>query len=143
MIAQHELGHLAVMVHQTGHAELYRDEDGFTAVAPPPADAAAALDRHLAGAFAELITKAKGNIIAARTALEFTGWRVALHSDIASHDLELVGPMLEQPMVLQSFHRSSGIIATALKVVDLKALDAAMRRLQPGQVLTFGQPVVH
>jgi len=46
-------------------------------------------------------------------------------------------------MVLQSFHRVSGIVATALKVVDLKDLDAAMRRLQPGQVLTFGQPVVH
>jgi hypothetical protein len=143
LITQHELGHIAVMVHQTGHASLYRDEDGFTAVAPPPTDAAQALDRHLAGVFAELISKAKGNLTAARTALEFTGWRVALHSDIASHDLELVGPMLEQPTVLQSFHRSSGVIATALKVVDLKALDAAMMRMQPGQALTFGRPVVH
>ena len=141
--AVHALGHLCLMVLQTGEASLVREEDGFFESAPPAHDADEAIARHLGGCIAELIAKTEGNIPAARTAIQTVGWRVALQSKIGIHDINLIGAMLTDAVVMRAFDQSALVIASALASTDLQSMQRTMMSLKVGQAMEFGRPVVH
>ena len=139
----HALGHLCLMVLQTGEASLVREEDGFFESAPPPHDADEAITRHLGGCFAELLYKSGGNPRIARAAIQTVGWRVALQSKIGVHDINLIGAMLTDAVVLRAFDNSALVIASALASSDLQSMQRTMMSLKVGQAMEFGRPVVH
>ena len=141
--AIHALGHLCLMVMQTGEASLVREEDGFFESALPPHDGDEAIARHLGGCFAELLHKSGGNPRVARTAIQTVGWRIALQSKIGVHDINLVGGMLTDAVVLRAFDQSALVIASALASTDLQAMQRTMMTLKVGQAMGFGRPVVH
>jgi hypothetical protein len=131
------------MVLQTGEASLVREEDGFFESAPPPHDGDEAIARHLGGCFAELLQKSGGNPRVARVAIQAVGWRVALQSKIGIHDINLVGAMLTDAVVLRAFDQTALVIASALASTDLQAMQRTMMTLEVGQAMEFGRPVVH
>jgi len=141
--AVHALGHLCLMVLQTGEASLVREEDGFFESAPPAHDADEAIARHLGGCFAELLHKSGGNLKIARTAIQTVGWRVALQSKIGIHDINLIGAMLTDAVVMRAFDQSALVIASALASTDLQSMQRTMMSLKVGQAMEFGRPVVH
>ena len=141
--AVHALGHLCLMVLQTGEASLVREADGFFESAPPPHDGDEAIARHLGGCIAELLHKSGGNPRVARTAIQTVGWRIALQSKIGVHDINLVGGMLTDAVVLRAFDQSALVIASALASTNLGTFQRTMMSLKVGQAMEFGRPVVH
>jgi hypothetical protein len=139
----HEAGHVqaSILYSKQGEAVTVfsRQHELETVPTSLPASAEEVIDQGLAGAFAELLEKAKFNVLAARTAIQVVGWQVALRSDASVLDFELLGPMLTQATVLESFDR----IAHHLEADALRDIAARIGALEIGESTSFARKLGH
>ena len=151
-LALHESAHAIVSFSFSSDIEIAVGPDTIEVLPQtPPTSAAQVIDAGLAGPFSDLLNKIKskdGNplafltrVRAAREAIRFAGYEVALKSDTAVHDLELLGPMLTQSVVEQSFERVA--ITLEAKADGWVSLAEKIDLMQDGERMILSRSAVH
>ena len=133
-IAVHEVGHLAIeFAHRpTSKVSIVANGPYYELECEPPLSAEHALAGMLGGVIAELLHKCSLRPEIALLAVKSVGWEIALASKIGKSDLELVGPALNDEIVIGVIEKYWKVIAGFIREVELGQLAESLDNLIEG-----------